>query len=283
MQQSAQQDIELSKRIEDLMVALNPRGMKLMQSALEPGYYYRAAKTLFSKKGTILIGTGFPVADTFETDGPVGAIALYNALKSLGATAVLVCGNPFFNAIKDDFQCEQMSINDIENGRHQAKLALEKYQPEVVISIERPGLTAQGHYANMRGEDISARCACFDYFVIDANCPTIAIGDGGNEIGMGKIKDTIKQLDIKPSQTSCDELLIADVSNWAAYGIIAFLGKWANKDLLAEVDSLALLKFISERGSVDGVTRQNELTEDSLPASAGREIIETLRKLTNFA
>ncbi|WP_226996455.1 DUF4392 domain-containing protein [Thalassotalea crassostreae] len=283
MQHIEQQEIELSKSIEDLMVALNPRGMKLMQRALESGYYYRAAKTLFSKKGTILIGTGFPVADTFETDGPVGAIALYNALKSLGANPVLVCGNPFFKAIKDDFKCEQMSINDIKNGRQQAKLALQKYQPDVVISIERPGLTAQGHYANMRGEDISARCACFDYFVIDASCPTIAIGDGGNEIGMGKIKDTIKQLDITPSQTSCDELLIADVSNWAAYGIIAFLGKWSNKDLLADVDSLALLKFISKRGSVDGVTRLNELTEDSLPASAGREIIETLRKLTGFA
>ena len=54
-----------------------------------------------------------------------------------------------------------------------------------MISIECPGLAADGRYYNMRGEDITARCSFFDPFVTGANCATIAIGDGGNEIGMG--------------------------------------------------------------------------------------------------
>ncbi|TRX57509.1 DUF4392 domain-containing protein [Thalassomonas sp. M1454] len=264
------------------MVARNPRGMKDVQGALNTGYYLRAAQKLFAVSGTVLIGTGFPVDDTFETDGPVGAIALYNALEAIGAYPILVCGDPFASAIKDEYRVHKLNVGDLSNAKQEAIDTLNLLKPEAVISIERPGLSEQGGYFNMRGEDISARCACFDYFLIEATCPTIAIGDGGNEIGMGNIKEAISNLNITPAYTECDELLIADVSNWAAYGIIAFLGLWTEKDLLAQVDSLAILKYISERGSVDGVTRENTLTEDSLPVSAGHELIHDLRKLTQF-
>ena len=84
-----------------------------------------------------------------------------------------------------------------------------------MISIERPGLAADGRYYNMRCEDISERCFFFDPFINSATCPTIGIGDGGNEIGMGNIAAALWKLDIRPSVTCCDELLVADVSNWA--------------------------------------------------------------------
>ena len=56
--------------------ARNLRGMKTLQSHLEPGYCLRAARILNGCRGNILIGTGFPVVKTFETDGPVGAVGL---------------------------------------------------------------------------------------------------------------------------------------------------------------------------------------------------------------
>ena len=135
----------------------------------------------------------------------------------------------------------------------------------------------------MRGEDISPRCACFDYFMTLSSCPTIAIGDGGNEIGMGNISEAIAQLDITPAATKCDELLIADVSNWGAHGLIALLAKWHKEDLLNRINPLDILQYLSAKGSVDGVTRENTLTEDGLPASDGEELIVELRKLTGFA
>jgi DNA-binding MurR/RpiR family transcriptional regulator len=70
-------DLQTSQAIEDLLVARNPRGMQTVQQALEPGYILRAAKLIQQAKGNVLIGTGFPVDKTFETDGPLGAIALY--------------------------------------------------------------------------------------------------------------------------------------------------------------------------------------------------------------
>lgn len=256
--------------------------MKDVQAALQPGYYFRAAKTLKGLTGTVLIGTGFPVTDTFETDGPVGAIALYNALEELGAYPILVGGESFVSLTENEFRVHKLVEGDITHAKQEALDTLTKLQPQAIISIERPGLSEQGGYFNMRGEDISAYCACFDHYLNEATCPTIAIGDGGNEIGMGNITQAISSLDITPSVTKCDELLIADVSNWGAYGILAILGMWSKIDLLAKVDPLAVLEYISARGSVDGVTRENNLTEDSFPPAYGHEIISNLRKLTKF-
>ena len=77
--------------------------------------------------------------------------------------------------------------------------------------------------------------------------------------------------------------MIADISNWGAHGLIALLAKWNDKDLLAEINISEILRYLSKRGSVDGVTRQNTLTEDSLPVSEGEKIIFSLRQLTGFA
>ena len=269
----------LSKKIEDLLVKRNLRGMKTVQHALQTGYYLRAARILNKCKGHVLIGTGFPVVDTFETDGPVGAIALYHALEKLGATPILVCGPPVSQALMHDFR-----VHEIRGGEHQERTleafkALYHYQPDAVMSIARPGPASDGDYYNMRGENISARTACFDTFINNAKCPTIGIGDGGNEIGMGNITEALKELDIISATTKVDELLIADVSNWGAYGLMALLSVWNEVDLLAEVNIEEILTYLSSHGSVDGVTRVNELTEDGLDFSEGESVILELRKL----
>ncbi|TGD71901.1 DUF4392 domain-containing protein [Mangrovimicrobium sediminis] len=273
-------DLEISVAIEAALVARNPRHMQKARAALEPGYYLRAASMLRDVTGTVLIGTGFPVENTFETDGPVGAIALYRALETLGAQPIIACAAPLSRCIDDRHRVLNLLTCDIEQARGEAQQHLAELQPAAIVSIERPGLAEDGRYYNMRGEDISPRTACFDHFLDLADCPTIAIGDGGNEIGMGNIADTIAQLDIRASVTRCDELLVSDVSNWGAYGLIALLGHWAGRDLLADIAPLDILRYLSNRGSVDGVTRENTLTEDGLPASEGAAVIEQLRTLS---
>jgi hypothetical protein len=275
-------DLSLSQAIEELMVARNLRNMQLARAALPPDYYLRAAGQLRDIHGTVIIGTGFPVTDTFETDGPVGAIALYDALQALGAEPVIACGPPLSDAIAADYRVLPLTARDLASAQEEAAAQLQRLQPTAVISIERPGLAEDGRYYNMRGEDITARCAFFDPFLTLATCPTIAIGDGGNEIGMGNIAAAIATLDIRAAVTGCDELLVADVSNWGAYGLIALLAKWSGRDLLADISPLDILDYLSARGSVDGVTRQNTLTEDGLAASEGIRLIQELRILTGF-
>lgn len=268
--------LAISQQIEQLLVRQNLRGMAALQPQLRPGYILRCARMLNQCSGTVLIGTGFPVLDTFETDGPVGAIGLYQLLQRLGANPVLVCGDPLYSALKQDYQCFQISVNQYQSLPAIASAALQQLKPQLVISIERPGFNANQRYSNMRGEDISARCASFDYFLTLATCPTIGIGDGGNEIGMGNLLQAVSALNITPSVTQCDELIVADVSNWAAWALAAMVSILRGENLLQQANPLAILQYLSDKGSVDGVTRLNTLTEDSLPYSAGEQLIADL-------
>jgi hypothetical protein len=275
-------ELELSQAIEELLVARNLRDMQVARSALQTGYYLRAATHLRDLTGTVIIGTGFPVSGTFETDGPVGAIALYDTLKSLGAAPVLACGAPLCDSLDGDYELLKLRAKALPEAHAEAQEKLTALNPQAIVSIERPGLAEDGRYYNMRGEDITQHCAFFDPFLDSANCPTIAIGDGGNEIGMGNIAQAIATLDINAATTGCDELLVADVSNWGAYGLIALLSFWAERDLLADISPVDILDYLSAKGSVDGVTRKNTLTEDGLEAEEGLRVIQDLRILTGF-
>ena len=102
------------------------------------------------------------------------------------------------------------------------------------------------------------------------------------KIGMGNIDKAITQLDIVPSITRCDELVIADVSNWAAYGLIAMLAYWQQTDLLMRINPQQILAYIVSRGGLDGVTKKSSLTEDSLPSAEGQRMITSLRQMIGF-
>ena len=65
--------------------------------------------------------------------------------------------------------------------------------------------------------------------------------------------------------------------------MIAFLGLWHGQDLLAKIDPLAIVQYLSDLGSVDGVTRINQLTEDGMPMSEGQSVIDQLRQITGFS
>jgi hypothetical protein len=271
--------MQLSLEIENLLVSQDLRGMKFAQNCLAPGYIYRAAILINQAKEKVLIGTGFPVLDTFETDGPVGAIVLYDAFVTLGLSPIIACGDPLYSALNSRFNCLRLSVDDKPNAPQFAQATLAEIAPSLIVSIERPGLTADGTYRNMFGDDISLRCASFDDFINYAPCPTIGIGDGGNEIGMGNIKQHLTSHNIMASHTCSDELLVADVSNWTAYGILGLLSILNNRDLLAEVDPLKILQFLSDKGSVDGVTKKNTLTEDSLSYTVGVGIKDKIRRM----
>ncbi|WOJ93857.1 DUF4392 domain-containing protein [Congregibacter variabilis] len=269
---------DLTEAVEHLLVARNLRRMAELRPALNPGYALRAARMLDSAQ-TVLIGTGFPVDETFETDGPLGAIALYQALELLGKTCHLACADPLASALSKDFRVLKLQAFNVAQGRAEAQTNLDLLKPDVVLSIERPGLAEDNRYYNMRGEDISPRCAVFDYYLTLASCPSIAIGDGGNEIGMGKLSAEVSALDIHAAATSCDELLVADVSNWGGYALIAVLEAITETPLLPHVTHHETLGYLSQLGSVDGVTRENTMTEDGLPAAAGADLLDQLSHL----
>ena len=103
--------LTLAEQFEEVLVSANLRGMQLLRQALPSGYLGRAAEQLLNVRGPVLIGTGFPVLSTFETDGPAGAIALYRYLQEQGVAATLVCGEPLFGKLSADFRCLELPLN----------------------------------------------------------------------------------------------------------------------------------------------------------------------------
>jgi len=267
----------LSERIEDIILQHDNRGMRQLRTALSPGYCYRAARMILDNKGTVLIGTGFPVSGSFESDGPIGAIALYRVLMELNCEPVVVCAPPISKILTRNFMTYELPLVDWEKSKPVARQALKDLEPSLIVSIERPGVTGDGCYYNMRKMDITQLTGKFDLFLQESRCPSIAFGDGGNEIGMGNVCDALATLDIIPAITTCDELVIASVSNWGVYGVIAALCRLLNKDLFQIFNPKTIADYLVDNGCVDGVTTRQESSEDGFPISVGISIIDQLR------
>ena len=265
--------------IEDIILSHGTRGMDRIRGAVPEGYCTRAAKLILNIQGCVLIGTGFPVGGSFETDGPIGAIALYRVLERLGHEPIFGCAPPISKVLAGGFRTLEVPILSWAATEPIVKSALADIRPALIVSIERPGVARDGHYYNMRGQDISDALAKFDLFFKLCGCSTIAVGDGGNEVGMGNVYAQVSQLNIIPSVTTCDELVIATVSNWGVYGIIAALSRKLDQDLFRHFDPVEIVRYLVDRGAVDGKTGYAECSEDGFPLAVGLTIIERLRAL----
>jgi hypothetical protein len=267
--------------IEDIILSHGARGMDRIRGAVPAGYCARAAKLLLENRGRVLIGTGFPVGGSFETDGPIGAIALYRVLEHLGHEPIFGCAPPISQVLADDFRTLGVPILGWEATRPIVEAALGEIRPSVIVSIERPGVAKDGRYYNMRGRDISDFLAKFDLFFELCECPTIGVGDGGNEIGMGNVLSELAKLPIIPSVTRCDELVVATVSNWGVYGIVAAMSRELRRDLFGFFNPVEIVQYLVGRGAVDGKTGVAECSEDGFPLAVGLSIITQLRELVS--
>ena len=269
----------LSHKIENIILQHGVRGMDRLQKSMNPGYCRRAAQMILDNRGVVIIGTGFPVAGTFESDGPISAICLYQLLIHLDCKPVFACAPPISQVLSANYFTYELPLASWEESHPKIKMALMELNPSLIISIERPGVAADGRYYNMRKEDITELTAKFDQFFLECSCPSIAFGDGGNEIGMGNVMQALSTMDIIPSVTTCDELVIATVSNWGVYGVIAVLCHMLNRDLFELIDPESIANYLAANGCVDGVTKRQEASEDGFPIEIGNSIIQQLRDL----
>src|SRR4029077_10326277 len=96
------------------------------------------------------------------------------------------------------------------------------------IAIERCARSADGPPRNMRGQDIGSYTAPLDDLFTAGPWDTIAIGDGGNEIGMGAIPRSLIARHVEHGETiacvtAARHLIVAGVSNWGAYALVGAL------------------------------------------------------------
>ena len=274
----------------DQILALDPSHRDIAAFS-NPGAALDAARTL-RRARRVLIVTGFTVEpDMPETDGPPGAAVLGRALRRLGAhvTHVTDLANvPLVEAtLKTLDEPAGVTVYPAHAGGAVRLLAAE--QPTHLVAIERPGRNGAGDYLNMRGDSVAAWNAPMDeLFMVrsrrgKAKRPvTLGIGDGGNEIGMGNVRSRLARLDALRARIACvvpvDHLVVAGISNWGSYGVVAALGRLTGLDLLHTPDmERRLIQACVSAGACDGVTRRREPTVDSLAADIHAAVVELLR------
>lgn len=259
-------------RVEALILQQGRRGMDLLAAHLPKDFCQAAALEIMSwERGSVLLTTGFKVAGHAETDGPPGTLLLIRSLEQLGFRPIVItdeiCRGYFehegietiyLTADADDLQCQSI---------------LDAYAPVGLISVERCGRNTLGLYQNMRGVTIEGTAPTDRLFEL-AEVPVIGIGDGGNEVGMGKLADVIsRELTIVPCRVSTDHLIVATVSNWGALGLAACLGHLPDDAAYQHAYQLAY-----EFGYVDGITAENVLSEDGFPLEVGLNLLRDLRE-----
>lgn len=268
--------------LEEIVLRHSQRGMTILREYMNRDYCEQAARKLLSlERGTVLLTTGFYVKGHAETDGPLGTMMAARALERLGFHSVIVTDK----YCRNFFEPEGLSVEYVRTDAGEEVYAelLDRYKPSALISIERCGHNVQNDYANMRGISIAAETAKTDLLfelAQKSKIPTFGVGDGGNEIGMGNVKDVISEkLSLVPCAVRVDHLIIATVSNWGAYALVAYLQEMTGEDLLLEYkDIRGYLERIVALGSVDGTNGKCIPTVDGFPLEVEREILDALHE-----
>ncbi len=146
----------------------------------------------------------------------------------------------------------------------------------------------------MRGRDITAHMSPVHLLFEatarqEAGITTIGIGDGGNEIGMGKVPWRVVHRNVPGGgavacRVPVDHLIVCGISNWGAYGLAAgvrLLRGQVDGDLFDLNRERELLECMVQRGPlVDGVTGEEAATVDGQSFERYAEPLRQLATLT---
>lgn len=272
----------------DHLLALDP-GRRGISGFFVPGGALGAARALAGAE-SVLIVTGFVVAEGRpETDGPPGAAVLGRALRRLGARVRYTSDPAVLPTLEASLRTldEPLEVFAYPEGPDAAALVLEREAPTHLVAIERPGRGRGGDYLNARGLSVAAWNRPLDEMFLrpgrvgGRRRVTIGVGDGGNEIGMGRVRERLagegELIARIASVVSVDHLVVAGVSNWGAYGIVAQLGRLTGQRLLhTPAEERVLIDACVKAGAVDGLTRRPEPTVDALDADTHAAVVALL-------
>lgn len=264
-------------------------------------------------------------AECYETDGPLGAIFLADILHQLGAGVTILseagCCSVLeialrLNGLEDHIRLSELpSPDDPETNSWMQSFWQRNPHITHLISIERAGpshslssLIQQsfdqpapiGQFArevdpgcwnrpySMRGYELAAFTSPVHrlFEVHPAHVHTIGVGDGGNEIGMGRIPWLIIRDNIDGgSKIACriptQALIVSGTSNWGAYALAAGTAWLKHRhDLAATFDASREAQLweatLAKEPLVDGITASCQLTVDGLEWNEYRTVMDHL-------
>lgn len=288
---------------------------------------YLAAKGLIDNVESgdtvfVVTGTGIDIwCPEGESDGPIGCAALARGLtKALNAKVVAICEDGMAPSLKASIMAAgeflykeeyfmELTGNAVtfeafplgeEAGKLRAKELVEKYNPKAMIFVERLGPNEAGIYHFVTGTVNGPNDMSYGHYLVEEaekrKIFTIGIGDGGNEIGFGKIHDKVKELTEFGAKCKCpcgkgmatvtstDVLIAATISNWGAYGIVAMLAILKNNpEILHDTRTeYRMIEACAMNGAIDGMFLKPILSVDGVGVEGNQAILtlmhETIRK-----
>jgi len=252
-----------------------------------------------------------------ENDGPAGLAAVVRAVSlSRKALCVVLAEETLLEPIGKLLMAAGLTVVPVEQGKiaardkslavvsllpfttrdenaaNEAVRILDEMKPVLLFSTERVGRNADGIYCSMRGVDYGMDRARIDYVFDEAikrGLPTIAVGDGGNEIGMGAVADAVRAHvrfgDARPeggagigATTGSDILVTAAVSNWGCYAIVGALAARLKDARLVhspEMEEILLRRGV-EIGLINSVDGLIDANVDGIPLSTHLAISEII-------
>ena len=265
------------------LIASGRSGRKV--SSLLKTRHLAEARNLLEASSRVAVVTGFyiPACGAPETDGPGGAVMIARALARSGRKATLFTDSLCFLALRSaSLSADGPPVKQAESGRE-----ILEGRPDLVIYLERLGRAEDGKYYNMRGEDVSFTTPPLDEASLtapEAGIPVLAVGDGGNEVGMGNFRTALSALlpHYAPclSVTGATVTLPVDVSDWGGYGLTALLSLSEGRWIGPEPEEIGhLLEALVKAGGVDGISRMRKETVDGFSREVQGEVAASLKKI----
>ncbi|MBE3597837.1 MAG: DUF4392 domain-containing protein [Limnochordaceae bacterium] len=176
--------------------------------------------------------------------------------------------------------------SDPDVARDAADQLLSRTAPALAVAVEMPGKGADGRYHNVSGREVPP------HLVADADqlftlarsrgILTVGIGDGGNELGMGNIAETVARVvpqgETFAARTPVDFVVAASISNLGAFALAAALAARAGRpDVLDAIDVGRIIERCSYAGAIDGLSARVDPLSDGTPVSLNRAIWDLMR------
>lgn len=277
---------------------------------------YLAAKALLERvepRRSVVLCSGFfdPPSMIDEADGPIGAALLARALcLAFDATPVFLTEVANMGRMRQLSEAMGMEVVDhrlaratpfkaslfplpIDPGRaeREASRLLDATDPALVIAIEKPSPGTNGHYHTGIGLQVSDVVGKVNFVFEESRrrgIYTIGMGDGGNEVGMGNILDTVQ--DVIPTgkkigaAVETDLLVVGAIANWASYGVEACLAAALHApEVLHSPDEEARIQDAAARaGLIDPASGWATGWVDGTPPICSASMLELLRQMVDL-
>lgn len=252
----------------------------------------------------VLIATGAAVPDHMpvgENDGPIGTAVLARALHRIGHKIGIVTDPvtaPPIEGLLEQIEVEA-TMTTVEPGDNTATLDRLLADNDIITAVERLGGNRNGILHGVNGVSRSAHRANIDHLFLAATeqgKPTMAIGDGGNEIGFGRIHERLERempdftfKDKTPcgggvfSVVPTDVLVVGNSSNIGAYGVAAALALLREDiELAHDADrDIGLAHFGAGLGLVDGGNGSRRAWCDGIPPEATAAVVTIMRSIVS--